>query len=173
MVCAVDHMVTLVKSLIYLFLDPLEPGPGLRTTWPAQQGWPQGSEWGRRVSGSSMQPGAGRPEVPELVPAPQPRVRRAVQMLPLSTKPRAEWPWQVEDDQLILAPSRGYTVASGVTSGLQRSYSLSHLCALLAYSGQPCMGVLPGNASGCQPGTLWTHSSHTHCSPSYCLAQKT
>ena len=53
-----------------LLLDPLKPGPGLRTTWPAQQGWPRGSEWGPRVSGSSMQPGAGRPEVLELVPVP-------------------------------------------------------------------------------------------------------
>ena len=37
-----------------LLLDPLEPGPGLRTIWPAQQGQPRGSEWGLRVSGSSM-----------------------------------------------------------------------------------------------------------------------
>lgn len=132
-----------------LLLDPLEPGPGLRTTWPAQQGRLRGSEWGLRVSGSSMHwvvlcaawswatRSAGVGPCP---PPPQPRVRHAVQMLPLSAKPRAEWPWQVEDDRLILAPSRGHTTASGVTSGLQRSYSLSHLCVLLAHSGQPCMG---------------------------------
>ena len=132
-----------------LLLDPLEPGPGLRTICLLSKGSRGALNGAWECQGPpcpgpcSVQPGAGRPEVPELVPAPtptQPRVRHAVQMLPLSAKPRAEWPWQVEDDRLILAPSRGHTMASGVTSGLQRSYSLSHLCVLLAHSGQPCMG---------------------------------
>uniref|UniRef100_A0A4W2BML2 RCC1 like n=2 Tax=Bos indicus x Bos taurus TaxID=30522 RepID=A0A4W2BML2_BOBOX len=37
-----------------LLLDLLEPGPGLRTAWPAQPGQPQGSGWGPRGSGPAV-----------------------------------------------------------------------------------------------------------------------